>query len=98
MGRTQHTYRMRLRQVRNQMMKLLPTRERKNYDEIWKSAQHLSAPASAFPSPSTHFVITFSVLVEVIKRLNDLEKELASFSHNHSDSDETSAAVTRPSR
>lgn len=72
MGRTQHTYRMRLQSLSNRMMKYMPM-SRMKYKDLWEIAHQLSGPASAVPYPDTHAIASFCMILEAITRLDELK-------------------------
>lgn len=75
MGRTQRTYRTRLQEIRDRMLKLVKNNKfEQKYKKLWVSAHNLSAPASTFPWPETHAVATFCMLLEALKQLHEIEE------------------------
>ena len=77
MGRTQKTYRMRLLAIRDRMLKLLGPRLKGEYEKLWVGAHTLSGPASVFPYSDTHAVITFSMIVDVLSKIIELETQIS---------------------
>lgn len=77
MGRTQKTYRMRLLEIRERLLRRYGQGiKREDYKELWIAAHKLSAPASTFPWPDTHAVASFCMLLEALVRVNQLEEKL----------------------
>ena len=80
MGRTLHTYRMRLQSIRDQMNRILKPHLDKdtfaNYHRIWEGVHHYAAPASAYPWPDTQAIITYCMILELMGQVEILEKKL----------------------
>ena len=77
MGRTQRTYRQRLLEIRDRMLKQSDGKlQREEYKQLWVSAHKLSAPSSTFPWPDTNAVATFCMILDAMVRLNELEIQL----------------------
>lgn len=76
MGRTQHTYRMRLRALSDHLMKVIGTRFRSEYQRLWSAAHNLSAPASTLPWLDTYAIATYCVILELMVKINELESKL----------------------
>ncbi|MDH5644513.1 MAG: hypothetical protein OEZ01_00810, partial [Candidatus Heimdallarchaeota archaeon] len=72
-------YRMRLLSIRDQFMIYLGKGSKySTYQKLWGNVHHLSAPASTLPWPDTHAVVTFTMLLSVVKELLELEKKIES--------------------
>lgn len=82
MGRTQRTYRMRMLDIRDRMVRNVrsPTL-REKYRKLWVSAHNLSAEASTFPWPNTHGVATFCMVLEAWNRAKSLETKVEMLKH-----------------
>lgn len=77
MGRTQRTYRQRLLEIRDRMLKQSDGKlQREKYKQLWVAAHKLSAPSSTFPWPETNAVATFCMILDAIVRVNKLEMQL----------------------
>ncbi|MHA2097430.1 MAG: hypothetical protein ACW99A_01980 [Candidatus Kariarchaeaceae archaeon] len=77
MGRTQKTYRIRLLEIRERMLRKYGRGiRREDYKELWVAAHKLSAPSSTFPWPDTHAVASFCMLLEALVRVNQIESKL----------------------
>ena len=83
MGRTLTTYRMRIQEIRNRMMKFAGNQSMKiKYMDLWTHVHNLSAPASSLPWPDSHAVATFCMVLEAMKTVEMLEKELEQLKNN----------------
>ena len=81
MGRTQKTYRIRLLEIRERLMRKYGSGiRREDYKNLWVAAHKLSAPSSTFPWPDTHAVASFCMLLEILVHINKLEKLVSKLS------------------
>ena len=77
MGRTQKTYRMRMLEIRDRLLRKYGRGvRREDYKELWVAAHKLSAPASTFPWPDTHAVASFCMILEAFVKINQLESKI----------------------
>ncbi|MCY3414125.1 MAG: hypothetical protein INQ03_20945 [Candidatus Heimdallarchaeota archaeon] len=78
MGRTVNTFRMRLLETREQMMKMLHGQVDLNrYKTLYEDIQQMAAPASTFNWPDTRAVVTYMMLLDVMVHLDRLEQQVA---------------------
>lgn len=82
MGRTLATYRIRLNTVQDRLSKILKRMGEYN-EQLWVATHRLSAPASNFPWPDTHAVASWCMVLELIKELLSLEREVNDYLQNH---------------
>jgi len=75
MGRTQATYRRRLQNIRDRLLRLSPV-DKSKYRDLWEVAHQLSAPSSTLPYPDTHAIASFCMILEGLARLSELKTEL----------------------
>ena len=80
MGRTLHTYRMRLQVIRDQMNRVLKPHLNdesfSNYHKIWENIHQYAAPASTYPWPDTKAILTYCIILELMGKVEKLEKML----------------------
>jgi len=62
---------MRVQDIENRYRKLI---KEKNYEKLWISVHTQSAEASTMPHPDTLAVLTFSMILECIARIDELRR------------------------
>lgn len=77
MGRTQHTYRMRLQSTRDHLIKhFKDTTLKAKYRKIWIDAHNLSAPSSTLPYPDTLAIATFSMILGAYVSIQEMREKI----------------------
>ncbi len=80
MGRTQKTYRTRVREqyhiYRKKLGKILSEQELSEFDDIWAEAHMLSGAASVVPWVKTTDIILLTMMIKLLAKIRKIENKL----------------------